>query len=310
MLNFLPAFVKIPLGLLLILLNTLVHAVPLFTLALLKLLLPLPAARTSLSRALILVGESWIAVNGFIFWLITRIQWEVEGLEDLRYQGHYLVLSNHQSWVDIPVLQKLFNKRLPFLKFFLKKELIWVPVLGLAWWALDFPFMQRHSKELLERRPELKGSDMETTRKACERFRLVTVSVMNFVEGTRFTDDKRDRQQSPYRHLLRPKAGGVAFVLHAMGDILQEVIDVTIAYPGGRSDFFDLLGGRLKTIRVFVRSMPIPKELVGGDYENDPAYRARVQDWLGSLWSEKDQMLGRMLAGQPALAAMPSGSRD
>lgn len=309
MLNFLPAFVKIPLGLLLVALNTLVHAVPVFTLALLKLLLPLPAARTSLSRALILVGESWIAVNGFIFRVITNIQWQVEGVENLRYEGHYLVLSNHQSWVDIPVLQKIFNKRLPFLKFFLKKELIWVPILGLAWWALDFPFMKRHSKEFLEKHPELKGSDMETTRKACERFRLVTVSVMNFVEGTRFSEGKRARQQSPYRHLLKPKAGGVAFVLGAMGDILQEVIDVTIAYPGGRADFFDMLAGRLKTIRVHVRSMPIPKDLVGGDYENDPAYRERIQAWLAALWTDKDERIGRMLAGEPALPAVPDRSR-
>jgi 1-acyl-sn-glycerol-3-phosphate acyltransferase len=301
MLNFLPAFVKIPLGLLMIATNTLVHCVPIFALAILKFLVPLRAVRTSLTRALILVGESWIAVNGLIFRLITSMEWQVEGVENLGYEGHYLVLSNHQSWVDIPVLQRIFNKRLPFLKFFLKKELIWVPVLGLAWWALDFPFMQRHSRELLAKHPELKGKDMETTRKACERFRWVTVSVMNFVEGTRYSEAKHAQQKSPYVHLLKPKAGGVAFVLNAMGDILQEVIDVTIAYPGGHADFFDMLGGRLRKIRVFVRKLPIPPDLVGGDYENDPAYRARIRDWLDSLWTEKDAMITRMLAGQPAI---------
>jgi 1-acyl-sn-glycerol-3-phosphate acyltransferase len=301
MLHFLPAFLKIPLGLLVLITNTVVHCAPLFALALVKLLVPVHAVRTWLSRILILIAESWISVNGFTFLLLTKIRWQVEGTDNLRYQGHYLVLSNHQSWVDIPVLQKTFNKKLPFLKFFLKQELIWVPLLGLAWWALDFPFMKRHSREFLEKHPELKGKDLETTRRACEHFRHITVSVMNFVEGTRYTDAKRAQQQSPYTHLLKPKAGGVAFVFNAMGDILQSVVDVTIVYPDGRPDFFDMLSGRLRTVRVFVRELAIPEDLLGGDYENDAAYRARFQQWVSSLWSEKDAMMTRMLANQPAL---------
>lgn len=298
MLDFLPVFVKIALGLSVLVVNTTLHCALLFVLAALKFLVPVYAARTLLSRALILIAESWIGVNGFAFRLFTKIDWQVEGVEKLRYEGHYLVLSNHQSWVDIPVLQKIFNKRLPFLKFFLKKELIWVPLLGLAWWALDFPFMQRHSKELLERHPELKGTDLNTTRRACERFRHVTVSVMNFVEGTRFTEARCAQQKSPYAHLLKPKAGGVAFVLNAMGDILQKVIDVTIVYPGGRPKFLDILSGRLRVVRVFVRELDIPQDLRGGDYENDPAYRTRVQDWITTLWAEKDAMITRILANQ------------
>jgi len=298
MLDFLPVFVKIALGLSVLVVNTTLHCALLFVLAALKFLVPVYAARTLLSRALILIAESWIGVNGFAFRLFTKIDWQVEGVEKLRYEGHYLVLSNHQSWVDIPVLQKIFNKRLPFLKFFLKKELIWVPLLGLAWWALDFPFMQRHSRELLERHPELKGTDLNTTRRACERFRHVTVSVMNFVEGTRFTEARCAQQKSPYAHLLKPKAGGVAFVLNAMGDILQKVIDVTIVYPGGRPKFLDILSGRLRVVRVFVRELEIPQDLRGGDYENDPAYRTRVQDWITTLWAEKDAMITRILANQ------------
>lgn len=303
MLDFLPAFVKIALGLFMVAANTTIHCVPLFTLAVVKFLVPVRAARTFLSRALILIGESWIGVNGFTFRLFTKIEWQVEGVENLRYEGHYLVLSNHQSWVDIPVLQKIFNKRLPFLKFFLKKELIWVPLLGLAWWALDFPFMKRHSKELLERRPELKGTDLNTTRRACERFRYVTMSVMNFVEGTRFTAARCAQQQSPHVHLLRPKAGGVAFVLNTMGDILKEVVDVTIVYPGGPPNFLDILSGRLRVVRVFVRELAIPQDLLGGDYENDPAYRARVQTWITELWVEKDAMITRLLANQRGATA-------
>lgn len=296
MLTFLPVFLRAPLAALIIIANTLLHCLPLFCFALLKFLLPVHALRTFLSRVLIVIAESWISVNGFTLWLFTRIDWQVEGLEGLRHEGHYLVVSNHQSWVDIPVLQRTFNRRIPFLKFFLKQELIWVPVLGLAWWALDFPFMKRHAKEYLEKHPEMKGKDLETTRAACQKFRHVPVSVMNFVEGTRFTDSKHAAQQSPFTHLLKPKAGGVAFVLNAMGDILQSIVDVTIVYPQGRPTFTDLLAGRIATVRVHVRTLAIPRDLLGGDYENDPDYRERFQRWLTQLWRDKDALVAQLSA--------------
>jgi 1-acyl-sn-glycerol-3-phosphate acyltransferase len=148
----------------------------------------------------------------------------------------------------------------------------------------------------------MRGKDLETTRAACEKFRHVPVSVMNFVEGTRFNPAKREKQQSPFVHLLRPKAGGVAFVLNAMGDILQSIVDVTIVYPEGRPTFVDTLSGRLHKVRVFIRELPIPRDLLAGDYENDPAYRERFQGWVTQLWGEKDAMIERLLAGKPGLA--------
>jgi 1-acyl-sn-glycerol-3-phosphate acyltransferase len=282
------------LGLLLATLNTLAHGLPLLALALVKIALPIKAARRVLSRGLIVLAESWIAVNGALIALIARTRFEVSGLEGLRYGGWYLVLSNHQSWVDIVVLQRVFNRRIPFLKFFLKQELIWVPVLGLAWWALDFPFMRRYSREQIERRPALRGKDVEATRKACARFAELPVSVMNFVEGTRFTPAKHEAQHSPYARLLKPKAGGVAFVLGAMGTLIGEIVDVTIAYPGGRPTLMDLFAGRVPSVTVEIVRRGIPPELVRGDYENDAAFRARFTDWLNALWAEKDATLARL----------------
>src|SRR5688572_18155740 len=220
------------------------------------------------------MAESWIAGNGLLLRAFTRTRLEVEGREGLAREHWYLVVANHQSWVDILVLQDVFNRRIPFLKFFLKQELIWVPLLGLAWWALDFPFMRRYSRETLERRPELRGKDTEATRRACAKFASLPVSVMNFVEGTRFTPEKHAQQGSPHAHLLRPKAGGVAFVLDSMCGILRSVIDVTIAYPAGRPTLMDLIADRVPCVRVHVRELPIPAGLVGGDYENDAAFRA------------------------------------
>lgn len=293
MLSILPSVLRIPLAMLLLLLNILLHVPPLFALALVKVVVPLGFVRRPLSRVLVLIAESWIGVNNSLFGVFTRILWQVEGLEGLRRDGNYLVLSNHQSWVDIPVLQKVFNRRIPFLRFFLKQELIWVPLLGPAWWALDFPFMKRYSRQTLLRHPELQGKDREATRRACEKFRHMPVSVMNFAEGTRFTPVKHDAQSSPFRYLLRPKAGGVAFVLDAMGEALHAIVDVTIVYPEGSCTLMDLIAGRVHDIRVHVRERPIDAGLIGS-YDDDAAFRGRVKAWMNSLWVEKDAQAARM----------------
>jgi 1-acyl-sn-glycerol-3-phosphate acyltransferase len=296
MLTYLPIFIRLPLALLLVVLNVLVHASVLLVLALVKALVPIAGFRRWISRVLVTIAEQWIAVNGVLFAMFTRTRWRVDGLQGLDRNGWYLVLSNHQSWVDIPVLQKTFNRRIPFLKFFLKQQLKWVPVLGLAWWALDFPFMQRYTKQQLDAHPQWRGKDRQATRIACEKFRQSPVSVMNFVEGTRFTPVKHAQQQSPFANLLRPRAGGVAFVLDAMGDMLQAVIDVTIVYGNGRPTLIDLLADRVPEIRVHVRQLPIPAEFVGGDYENDAEFRTRFQNWITTLWREKDALIAQMRA--------------
>ncbi|ANB16810.1 acyltransferase [Dokdonella koreensis] len=275
--------------------STLVHALPLFVLAMLKVLVPVAAFRRRLSRALVVLAESWIGFNSGLMARLGRTQVRVSGMEGLRYDEWYLVVCNHQSWVDIPVLQRVFNRRIPFLRFFLKSQLIWVPVLGLAWWALDFPFMKRYSRNTLARHPELRGKDLEATRRACAKYRDMPVSVMNFVEGTRLTADKHAQQRSPYRHLLQPRAGGVAFVLEAMGDLLDAVVDVTLVYPQGRPTVLDLLCGRVREVRVQVRRLPVPLALLQGGYD-DAAARARFQDWINRLWREKDATIAGSLS--------------
>lgn len=277
--------------------HTLVHATVLFALALLKFVLPIAPWRRVLSRALVAVAESWIGVNSALMATLGHTRIEISGLDGLRRDEWYLVLCNHQSWVDIPVLQSVFNRRIPFMRFFLKRELIWVPVLGLAWWALDFPFMRRHSRAELERRPELRGKDIEATRRACERYRDLPVSVMNFVEGTRFTDHKHAAAGAPHRHLLPPRAGGVAFVLETMGDLMQAVLDVTVIYPQGRPTVIGLLSGRVRQVRVEVRRLPVPRDLLVGGYEHDPQARARFQAWINALWQDKDARIAAALAG-------------
>ena len=275
-------------------LNVVVWVTVLLIVALFKFLLPIPPVRRLLSRVMTALAEGWIGTNNALFRTMGSLPLDTRGLEGLSTGEWYLVVSNHQSWVDILVLQAVFNRRIPFLKFFLKQQLIWVPFLGLAWWALDFPFMRRHSPEYLEKHPEKRGEDLDVTRRACEKFRLIPTSVMNFVEGTRFTERKHAAFKSPYRHLLPPRPGGTSFVLSAMGGMLHSMLDVTIAYTGRTPSFWDLCCGRMGTVTVDIRRRPIDGWMSAGDYAGDPAFRARFKEWLAGIWTEKDQLLDQL----------------
>jgi 1-acyl-sn-glycerol-3-phosphate acyltransferase len=290
------SWLRIAFGMLLLAANTILHVPPLLLVALIKALLPVRLIRRGCDSALMAIAASWIGVNTALIRRFTRTRLAIDIDARLRPDGHYLVLANHQTWVDIPMLQAALNRRAPFLRFFLKSQLLWVPLLGLAWWALDFPFMKRYSRQQLEKRPELAGRDVEATRRACAKFMHIPVAVMNFVEGTRFTPAKHDQQASPFAHLLKPKAGGVAFVLDAMGSALHSILDVTIVYPDGRPTMLDLIADRVREVRVHIRERPIPPELLGGDYQNDPAFRERMQNWLNDVWSEKDRLITKLSA--------------
>lgn len=271
--------------------NTIFWFIPIFFFSFLK-LIPIKPWQTFISYFLDNCATAWVGVNNLNQRMTSRTKWDIQGIDGLTMDDWYLVIANHRSWVDILVLQRVFNRKIPFLKFFLKKELIWVPVLGLAWWALDFPFMQRYKKSFLAKNPHLKGKDLETTRKACEKFRFKPVSVMNFVEGTRFTEAKHKRQSSPFNNLLKPKAGGIAFVLEAMQSHLHKLVDVTIHYPDGTPTFWDFVSGSVTRVqvRVSVQSIESLRDsgVLGEDYFNNKDERVVFQKWLNEMWQKKE----------------------
>ena len=271
--------------------NTLIATLCLVPPSLVKLLLPFDAVRRGCDRALNALASGWVAVNGVWIAAVRPSRWDVQGVEGLHPRGWYLVSSNHQSWVDILVLQRIFHGRIPFLKFFLKQELIWVPVIGLAWWALDFPFLKRG------RGHGARSSDLQTTREACEKFKRIPTSVINFVEGTRFTPAKHARQNSSYRHLLKPKVGGLGIALATMGEQFEALLDVTIVYPHGAPRFWDLLCGRIDAVTVRVQQREIPPQVLGGDPVGDKPYRQRISVWVEQQWTEKDQLIEELLRG-------------
>ncbi len=273
-------------------LSTPVLTLLMLPLSLLKLLVHAPGVRRFCDRSLNALATAWVAVNNA--WIAALRpaglpDWDVQGLQGLDPRGWYLVSPNHQSWVDILVLQRIFHRHIPFLKFFLKQELIWVPVIGLAWWALDFPFMKRGKGS------GARGNDLATTRKACEKFKRIPTSVINFVEGTRFTPAKHAEQKSPYQHLLKPKIGGVGIALATMGEQFTALLDVTIVYPQGVPRFTDLISGRLQQVIVRVQQRPIPADLLGGDPVLDRAYRRRLGNWVDQQWRDKDALISSLV---------------
>lgn len=270
-------------------LNTLIIALSLVPPALLKLLVPAKAVRRVCDRLMNGLASLWVGNNNAWIAAVNPATWDVRGVDGLHQRGWYLVSSNHQSWVDILVLQRIFHGRIPFLKFFLKQELIWVPVIGLAWWALDFPFMKRGKGS------GARQNDLKTTREACEKFKLIPTTVINFVEGTRFTPAKHAAQQSPYRHLLKPKIGGLGIALAAMGEQFEALLDVTIVYPHGAPTFWHLLCGQIDAVTVRVAQRAIPAEVLGGDPVGDKAYRQQISAWVDQQWADKDGLIDTLL---------------
>ena len=280
----------------LLFLNLCLIGIPLILLSLSKLFLPGPK-RAPVIRFLARIGEQWVTNNNWIFDTLLTTKWEIDGIEGTSYdEGHYLIISNHISWVDIFALFRAFHHKTGLIRFFLKRELIWMPIAGQACWALEFPFMNRYTPEYLAKHPEKRGADLATTRKLCRRYRRVPMAILNFVEGTRFSREKQADQESPYKHLLRPRIGGISFVLASIGEQLDAVFDVTLAYPNHDVTMWDFVTNRIPTIVVHARRFDVTPEFIDLAVTEPGPSRDHLKDWLNELWAEKDAYLDSTLS--------------
>ncbi len=256
-----------------------------------KLLLPIPVVQRSISVAANALFRVWGYAMSALFRLTQPMRWHIEGDSLLHRDRWYMIIANHRSWVDILVLMHLACRNMPMPRFFLKQQLFWVPVVGLGCWTLDMPFMKRYSREQVAKNPKLKGKDIETTQRKCEKFRHIPTTVINFCEGTRFTADKHAHKHSPYQHLLPPKAGGTAFTLQIMGQQFDAILDITIVYPNDkRPAVWELLTGQLRDVYVHVETLPVTDDLIG-DYFQNEAYKTHFQEWLNQRWLHKDKII-------------------
>lgn len=275
--------------------STFFHGPPVLALGLTKLF----KKSRKVDETNIKITNSWLTVNN---WLIDHVlpntQWDISIDKDLdlNMQGRYLMTCNHQSWVDTTVNQYFGLTRMPLTRFFTKWELIFIPFVGQAFKILGFPMMKRHSKEQIAKNPELKYRDMEEARKSCEQLLSQPFTLLNYLEGTRFTPEKHQQQASPYKHLLKPKAGGLALALNILGDQVDALVDMTIVYPNGAPGYGEFWLGEVPRIAVDLRKIEIPAWIHGGNYEDDAEFREKFQDWVDELWSEKDQLIEQLKA--------------
>ena len=277
--------------------STVVLTIIIFILSLFKLIALKGRARDTMTHWLSSLGELWVSINKSAGWLYP-IELYVHITESIHQKVHYLVFCNHQSGVDILVLQHVLNRRAPFGRYLLKHQLIWVPVLGVAWWALDMAFLRRYSRQELIRNPSLRGKDLENAARACEKLKHIPVSMMTFPEGTRFSEAKRDGQSSPYKNLLRPRYGGIGQILYSFDQALDCLIDVTIIYPDGTPSVWHYVSGQVRKITVNIELRAIDDELRGADFRADGLAKGRLKSWLNGIWEEKDRLISHTFTNE------------
>ncbi len=252
-------------------------------------------------KTVIKIANHWInSNNAVIDKVLPKKDWRIDLPDDVNIDGKYLLVSNHQSWVDTSIVQYISEGRLPLTRFFTKFELIYIPIVGQTFYFLDFPMMRRHSKAAVAKNPALQGKDIKEAKRACALLKDKPFTLLNYLEGTRFTPTKRDKQNSPYTHLLRPRAGGLALAINALGEEIDGILDMTIVYPDGIPTYGDLWKGNIERLGVDVRYMQVPADLLAsiksGGYENDEAVKAKMFAWVEALWQQKDQRITEMLA--------------
>ena len=267
-----------------LLMNTFVCGLLVLLFGVVKLLLPLKF----ISTALHFFYGMWCKGN-YIGLKIACDTISVKLPKELQSQGWYLLIANHLSWLDIVVLSAL--EVLPAPKFFLKDELKYVPFIGTGAWAMGMPFMKRASKAQIAKNPKLKGMDVVRTKASCRNFKDHPTTVINFVEGTRYTRSKHHKQQSRFKHLLKPKAGGVAFALEVLAEQLDGMLNATLAYDlEGEHICRSFMQGRLAAIDVKLEFLDM-SQVPLGNYQQDKAYRVQFQAFINQLWLQKDSQL-------------------
>lgn len=285
--------------------QSLAVGVPLFALGAVKLASQKTKQMTGLGKkaddGIIAIADNWISVNN---WLIDNVlptkDWRINLPDGIDVNKRYLLLCNHQSWVDTSIIQYISQGRLPLTRFFAKHELIYIPVVGQAFYLLDFPMMKRHSKDAIAKNPSFAGQDLATARRACQLLADKPFVLLNYLEGTRFSKDKHQKQNSPYRHLLKPKAGGFALAIASLGDKIDGILDMTVVYPDGVPDYDELWAGKVTRLGVDIREVAMNDELFdrlkNGDYAHDADTKDALHAWLDTLWQQKDDKIDELNA--------------
>ena len=169
-------------------------------------------------------------------------------------------------------------------------------MIGQVCYAVGMPFLRRYSRAKILKNPKLKNKDVNATRKACKSLVNYPSSLVNFVEGTRFTEAKAVAQKTPYQNLMPPKATSLAVALGIIGNNIDCILNTTLVYPDnkpGTNIFMSLLCGRLHKFaaRVEVISKEEIQEHLIGDYLNDKQFKRNFNTKLRAIWQVKDESI-------------------
>jgi 1-acyl-sn-glycerol-3-phosphate acyltransferase len=276
-----------------LMITTILSFIPILFIGLFK-LIPLPKWQALCTRSIDAFVTNWCSINNLYLDKIQKIKFEITGLENLNRKNWHLVVANHQSWLDIVILHRALNHKIPVLKFFIKDQLKWIPLFGFSWWAMGCAFMKRYSKEYLAKHPHKQGKDLIATQKAIKTFQRTPASIMNFVEGTRFSASKKEQQNSPYTHLLKPKAGGIGFIIGSMGQHINSILDVTIIYSQNNHSLWDFLCKRIRSVTINIRELTIPPQFTSSKLIDDNQTQTEFKNWLNQQWAEKDNLIASL----------------
>ena len=254
---------------------------------------PFKSLKIKLAKISNSIGEYTVYGLKIIMKIMHRDSMQVFDNNKFDKNAWYMAISNHQSWADIFILLVAAHKRIPLLKFFMKKELAWIPFIFLANKTLNMPFVNRHSKKELEKNPNLRNKDYENTLKACKRFLRSPSTIFSYAEGTRNDAAKHKAQNSPYKNLLKPRIGGIATALSAMPNI-NILVDYSVVYKSEKRGAWSFLKGDMKDVKVLVRKYDIPENLKNKNYSTDAEYRENFKNWIEAIWIEKDQEIERL----------------
>ena len=254
---------------------------------------PFKSLKIKLSKISNTIGEYTVYGLKIIMKIMHRDAMQVFDNNEFDKNQWYMAVSNHQSWADIFILLVAAHKRIPLLKFFMKKELAWIPFVFLANKTLNMPFVNRHSKKQLEKNPNLRFKDYENTLMACKRFQRSPSTIFSYAEGTRNNSTKHQAQNSPYKNLLIPRVGGIATALSAMPNI-DVLVDYSIVYKSNKRGAWAFLKGDMRDVKVSVKKYNIPEDLKNKNYSTDEEYRKNFKIWIEGIWVEKDKEIERL----------------
>ncbi|MGB5326461.1 MAG: 1-acyl-sn-glycerol-3-phosphate acyltransferase [Pseudomonadales bacterium] len=206
-------------------------------------------------------------VNSFWMKKVVGIKLVVKG--EPGTHANPVVICNHQSWFDIPIIQDVITGTGPMVKFLIKRELVWVPIIGWICQVMGFPKLGR------SKRSDTRKDDIAAVQTISMGHEDEAGALLIFPEGTRFSEEKKTRQQSPYQHLLKPRSGGLKIIKHHVSQATT-LVDQTIDYHKTGVRIWECLHGDPGLITVTIAHYELAEI-------ND------LDAWLNNRWAEKDR---------------------